>query len=85
MKAIKSVDVKSFVLYGAIVAAFWTLVIGIYYWILGWIFGATFLVDRREPRQLDRIYPGRLWKSFFTRSHCSCWRCVSGLGDRTGL
>jgi hypothetical protein len=41
MKAIKSVDVKSFVLYGAIVAAFWTIVIGIYYWVLGWIFGAT--------------------------------------------
>jgi hypothetical protein len=40
MKAIKSVDVKSFVLYGAIVAAFWAFVIGIYYWILGWIFGA---------------------------------------------
>jgi hypothetical protein len=41
MKAIKSVDVKSFVIYGAIVAAFWTVVIGIYYWVLGWIFGAT--------------------------------------------
>jgi hypothetical protein len=41
MKAIKSVDVKSFVIYGAILLAFWTLVIGIYYWILGWIFGAS--------------------------------------------
>ena len=40
MKAIKSVDVGSFVLYGAVLFAFWTLAVGIYYWILGWIFGA---------------------------------------------
>jgi hypothetical protein len=43
MKTIKSVNVGSFVLYGAIVAAFWTLVYGWFYWILGWIFGATSL------------------------------------------
>ena len=41
MKAIRSVDVKSFVIYGAILAAFWTVVIGIYYWVMGWIFGAS--------------------------------------------
>ena len=40
MKSIKSVDVKSFVLYGAVLAAFWTFVFGFYYWVLGWIFGA---------------------------------------------
>ncbi len=40
MKTIKSVDVKSFVVYGAVLAAFWIFVFGLYYWILGWIFGA---------------------------------------------
>jgi len=40
MKTIRSVDVKSFVIYGAVLAAFWTFVFGLYYWILGWIFGA---------------------------------------------
>ncbi len=43
MKAIKSINVGSAVLYGAILAAFWTLVFGWLYWILGWIFGATSL------------------------------------------
>ena len=41
MKAIRSVDVKSFVVYGAVLAAFWTFALGLYYWILGWIFGAS--------------------------------------------
>ena len=40
MKTIKSVDVKSFVLYGAVLAALWTFVFGLVYWILGWLFGA---------------------------------------------
>ena len=40
MKTIKSVDTKSFILYGAVLAAFWTFVFGLTYWILGWIFGA---------------------------------------------
>lgn len=40
MRTIKSVNVSSFVLYGAVLAAFWTFVFGLYYWILGWIFGA---------------------------------------------
>lgn len=40
MKAIKSVEVKSFALYGAVLAAFWVFVFGLTYWILGWIFGA---------------------------------------------
>jgi hypothetical protein len=41
MKTIKSVNVGSFILYGAILAAFWTLVFGWVYWILGWLFGAS--------------------------------------------
>jgi hypothetical protein len=41
MKTIKSVNVGSFVLYGAVLAAFWTLVFGIWYWLLGWLFGAS--------------------------------------------
>jgi len=40
MKTIKSVNVGSFVLYGALLAAFWTFVFGFIYWIIGWIFGA---------------------------------------------
>jgi hypothetical protein len=41
MKTIKSVDTASFVLYGALLAAFWTLVFGFVFWVLGWIFGAA--------------------------------------------
>jgi len=41
MKTIKSVDVRSFILYGAVLAAFWTFAFGLWYWILGWLFGAT--------------------------------------------
>jgi hypothetical protein len=41
MKVIKSVDVGSFALYGALLAGFWALVFGVIYWILGWIFGAN--------------------------------------------
>jgi hypothetical protein len=41
MKTIKSVNIGSFALYGAVLAAFWTFVFGLAYWILGWIFGAT--------------------------------------------
>lgn len=40
MKTIKSVNVGSFALYGAVLMAFWTFVFGLYYWVLGWIFGA---------------------------------------------
>jgi hypothetical protein len=40
MKAIKSVSVGSFALYGAVLAVFWTFVFGLSYWLLGWIFGA---------------------------------------------
>ena len=40
MRAIKSVSVSSFVIYGAVLVAFWTFIFGLYYWFLGWIFGA---------------------------------------------
>ena len=40
MKTIKSVGVWSFAGYGAVLAAFWTFVFGLFNWILGWIFGA---------------------------------------------
>ena len=40
MKAVRSVEVKSVVIYGALLAAFWTLIYGLYTWIMGWIFGA---------------------------------------------
>ena len=40
MKTIKSVNVGSFTLYGAVWAALWTFVFGLVFWILGWIFGA---------------------------------------------
>ena len=56
MKAIKSVSVGSFALYGAVLAVFWTFVFGLTYWIMGWIFGASVLVDRYEPGQLDVLY-----------------------------
>ena len=41
MKAIKSVDIGSFTLYGGVLAFVWTLIFGIVIWIFGWIFGAT--------------------------------------------
>jgi hypothetical protein len=40
MKTIKSVSVSSFAAYGALVAAFWVFVFGLYGWLMGWIFGA---------------------------------------------
>jgi hypothetical protein len=40
MKTIKSVNVSSFIIYGAVLVAFWTFAFGLFYWILGWIFGA---------------------------------------------
>ncbi len=39
MKVIRSVNVVSFIIYGAVLAAFWTFAFGLYYWILGWMFG----------------------------------------------
>ena len=41
MKTIKSLDVRSFIIYGAVLAALWTFAFGLIYWIFGWLFGAT--------------------------------------------
>jgi len=41
MKRVASVSVGSFVMYGAVLVAFWTFVFGVYYWVLGWAFGAN--------------------------------------------
>ena len=41
MKTVKSFDVRSFIVYGAVLAAVWTFAFGLIYWILGWLFGAT--------------------------------------------
>ena len=46
MKRVASVDIGSFVLYGAVLVAFWTFIFGLYYWLLGWMFGAqTWYID----------------------------------------
>jgi hypothetical protein len=73
MRAVKSVDVGSFVLYGAVLVAFWTLAFGLYYWILGWIFGAqSWYVDMNLVN----------WTSYTFRTFLSViWRMfVNGLG-----
>ncbi len=40
MRTIKSVKISSLVWYGFVLVAFWTFVIGLFYWLLGWIIGA---------------------------------------------
>jgi hypothetical protein len=46
MRTIKSLDYGTMLVYGAVVAALWTLVFGIIYWLLGWAFGAqSWLID----------------------------------------
>ncbi len=40
MKTLKSIDLMSAALYGAVLVAFFTFVFGFYYWLLGWAFGA---------------------------------------------
>ena len=46
MRTLKSINIGSAILYGAVLAAFWTLIFGLYYWIWGWIFGSqSWLID----------------------------------------
>ena len=46
MRSIKSINVGSAVLYGAVLAAFWTFAFGLYLWIVGWLFGAqSWMID----------------------------------------
>ena len=40
MRTIKRLDIGSVTLYAAILVAIWTFAFGLYYWIMGWIFGA---------------------------------------------
>ncbi len=40
MKTLKKIDYGTAALYGAVLVAAWTLVYGVFYWILGWLFGA---------------------------------------------
>ena len=77
MKTIKSVNVGSFVLYGAVLVAFWTFVIGLYYWILGWIFGASsFWIDMNLAN----------WTSYTFSTFLSViWRSlINALGGAVG-
>ncbi len=39
-KAIRSFDLGKAALYGFVLVAFWTFVFGLFYWLLGWLFGA---------------------------------------------
>jgi len=73
MKAIKSIDLGKAAIYGAVLAAFWTLVFGIYYWVMGWAFGsASWLVDMNLG----------IWTEFTLETALSVvWRMlVNGLG-----
>ncbi len=73
MKTIKSLDYGTMLLYGAVLAAVWTLVFGIYYWIVGWAFGASsWLIDMNLG----------LWTEYTLRTALSViWRMfVNGIG-----
>jgi hypothetical protein len=70
MKTIKSVNVGSFVLYGAVLAAFWTFALGLYFWILGWIFGAqAWYIDMNLLNWTGytmMTFLAVIWRSLFT-------------------
>jgi hypothetical protein len=73
MKTIKKVDIGSIVLYAAVLVAIWTLVVGIYYWLLGWLFGAqSWFIDMNLAN----------WTAFTFRSLLAVlWKMiVNGLG-----
>ena len=90
MKAIKSVDVGSFALYGAVLVAFWTFAFGLWYWILGWIFGAqSWLIDMNLAnwsaytfatfmsvfwRSFGQRHPAARWAACLSRSYTTLWR-----------
>ena len=72
-KAIGSIDLGKAALYGAVLAAFWTLVFGVFYWILGWLFGAqAWFIDMNLG----------IWTEFTLQTALSVvWRmAVNGLG-----
>jgi hypothetical protein len=67
MKTIKSVNVKSFVAYGALLAALWTFIFGLIYWIIGWIAGAqSWFVDMNLVSW--SVYTGYTFLMVFLRS-----------------
>lgn len=73
MRTIKSLNIGSLVLYGAVLAAFWTLAFGLYYWIMGWVFGAqSWFIDMNLVN----------WTEYTLRTFLSVfWRMlVNGLG-----
>ena len=73
MRTIKSLGIGSVVLYGAVLVALWTLAFGLYYWILGWIFGAqSWFIDMNLAT----------WTEYTVRTFLSIiWRMfVNGLG-----
>ena len=73
MRTIRSLNIGSVVLYSAVLAAVWTLAFGIYYWIMGWIFGAqSWFIDMNLAT----------WTEFTLRTFLSViWRMfVNGLG-----
>jgi hypothetical protein len=46
MKSLRKIDVGSAALYGAVLFALWTFVVGFVYWVLGWLFGsASWFID----------------------------------------
>ena len=68
MKTIRKIDIGSAVLYGAVLAAFWALVFGIFFWLLGWIFGAqSWFIDMNLG----------IWTSYTLRTFLSViWRMI---------
>jgi hypothetical protein len=82
MKAIRSINLGSAALYGAVLAALWTLAFGIYYWLAGWIFGAqSWFIDMNLG----------IWTEF-TLGTCTLAhdrqrnrRCLRGPARRAGL
>jgi len=73
MRAIRKINVGSAVLYGAVLAALWTLAFGIYYWLVGWLFGAqSWVIDMNLG----------LWTEFTFKTFLSVfWRMiVNGIG-----
>ena len=72
-KALSSIDYGRAALYGAVLAASWTLVFGVYYWIVGWVFGAqAWFIDMNLG----------IWTAFTLQTALSVlWRMlVNGLG-----
>jgi len=72
-KAIGRIDLGKAALYGAVLVAFWTFAFGLYYWVLGWMFGAqAWFVDMNLAT----------WTSYTFQTLLSVvWRMlVNGLG-----